>query len=192
MKVSVLAVAAMVITSVNAGWTDGAKDWLKRTGDKLKSALTLGSSGNGPVVPKYSEATRNRGGYGLCDSDNSEDEKDDYDIYDDPVCDSMLATLRGLRKSIYKLSREHSDGLSALCKLKDGESRSESLELKAQSTFRDFFSARMRDTKKKVDVLKERYTGVLEEFLSAGCSTKVHNPMPLKKVDDLKNSSVIW
>ncbi|KAH9244643.1 hypothetical protein BASA81_017939 [Batrachochytrium salamandrivorans] len=139
---------------------------------------------------QYSEATRNRGGYGLHDSDNSEDSDDSDDeednIYERPACDSMLATLRGLQDDISRLSREHSDGLSALCELKDGESHWKDWGLGSRFTSRDISKAELEHTKKKVDVLKERYTGVLEEFLSIGCSTKVHNPMSLEEVDDLK------
>ncbi|KAH6565043.1 hypothetical protein BASA62_007561 [Batrachochytrium salamandrivorans] len=134
MKFRALVVAAMVITSVNAKWYDiflncFGKNRASNSGERERLLQ------KNEDTPQYSEATRNRGGYGLHDSDNSDnsDDSDDEEdnIYERPACDSMLATLRGLRKSISRLSREHSDGLSALCKLKDGESRSESLGTKS-------------------------------------------------------------
>ncbi|KAH6575920.1 hypothetical protein BASA60_004737 [Batrachochytrium salamandrivorans] len=94
MKVKALIVAAMVITSVNAGWLDTFMGWFGiDRGSQGDEARDLFSSENDPA-----------------DGSDDGDEK--------PTCDSIIAYLNGLQVRMLGLAQKYQDQLPALYSLK--------------------------------------------------------------------------
>ncbi|KAH6602077.1 hypothetical protein BASA61_000677 [Batrachochytrium salamandrivorans] len=106
MKVKALIVAAMVITSVNAGWLDTFMGWF---------GIDRGSQGS-VSSPNLPDSTLDEARDLFSSENDPADGSDDGD--EKPTCDSIIAYLNGLQVRMLGLAQKYQDQLPALYSLK--------------------------------------------------------------------------
>ncbi|KAH6560831.1 hypothetical protein BASA50_007424 [Batrachochytrium salamandrivorans] len=195
MKFNVLVVAAMVITSVNAGGRKGFPGWFKK-GGKLKSVLTRGlprkelSLPQTPKVMPTEEKPANDLYHSYYDSDDPDDpdDPDDLDDLDDsggenakpnPVCDPLISGSLQFKKDIIELVHEFENQMKDLKALDDVVDDLSPDELKDYSVLRSKVRTELENIEDEYTDLMEKYHGYLQGLAINKCWTKsLHLKLP--------------
>ncbi|KAH6566651.1 hypothetical protein BASA60_009347 [Batrachochytrium salamandrivorans] len=176
MKVNVLVVAAMVITSVNAGGCGGLWSCFKGIcGSKSGSSQdpprqNLGKSkGRDPI-------STNKGGHDL----------KGHGTVKLPDCDTLFSTLKDLQTSIFMLFGKYLQSKSTISRLDIKIDNSKPRKANKYHELQSIAKATMEDIKLKAIILKEEYEETWMSFEDAECLNQSNRLLPPKKIGNIR------
>ncbi|KAH6591499.1 hypothetical protein BASA50_008675 [Batrachochytrium salamandrivorans] len=169
MKVKALIVAAMVITSVNAGWLDRFINWL---GYKYDSELVFPPSipehGPGSVLPSNLPDSTLDDAQDL-DPYNQEPGDGSNDGDEELTCDSIIADLTKLQVKMLELAEDFQDQLPAFYELKSRADDLKDEEMDNYHVSRREVEAMLEDIKAEFTYLNARYSEDWADLTHKGC-----------------------
>ncbi|KAH6585526.1 hypothetical protein BASA50_001135 [Batrachochytrium salamandrivorans] len=176
MKVKALVVAAMVITSVNAGWRRRFKDLFGGNGGKPRSVFPQDLSMNEWSMSQDTEPTKKE----------SADDSNMNGIGKNLICDFLISIAEDLHRNIFGNVDEYRSHLSVLYTLQGKAENLKEEEKEDHSASFEHVNGRLQAIKGEFTSLKDRYLEMLKQLVRNECMTEsVHltSPEDMERID---------
>ncbi|KAH6564098.1 hypothetical protein BASA50_004020 [Batrachochytrium salamandrivorans] len=177
MKFNALVVAAMVITSVNAGlgdkgdktnWKGSTGSLTEQTGAKVKGWLVKGGS----MFKSAMTRSQSLSNLNKEDKKDEEDEEDEEDAEIDPVCPVIYTKSLEIQRTLSGLTPSFVDSMIVLSDIESKMENLDSEELQVYSAVRSEVRTELQAIETKYTTLSEKYYRYLEMLEVGECPDK--------------------
>ncbi|KAH9271406.1 hypothetical protein BASA83_006498 [Batrachochytrium salamandrivorans] len=176
MKVKALVVAAMVITSVNAGWRRKPRVFVGGDDSKPGSVFSQDLTETGPSMSQDIEPTKKE----------SADDSNMNGIGKNLICDFLISKAEGLHRNIFGNVDEYRSHLSVLYILQEKAENLKEEEKEDHSASFERVNGGLQAIKEEFTSLKDRYLQILKQLVRNECMTEsVHltSPEDMERID---------